>query len=477
MERRVPFGETNTFIEEFFMEHITDNEGLPTQRKLMEIVETNVSSLLGAQLPGNCTAFTDPAGFNYGITDAATAYYNEAALKTLDTRFESSGDLPHLAAGTFSGLYLDMLKALSYGFSAEDANTMTNEDKEAKDQVKSVTTAFTNSGFTFPDPLPPEAPSPISYVMEFITEKFGDVENIPESFNELRNALATYEEIAADSFALHQTAAEARAQIAKAKAAIVSPNAKNGGLQTGASSYYPGYDKLPDVSALISSLSKHDNKITISIHAERASETQSHLVINKQFEVTVSFFFFVHFSIEHQTQSTVDTFISSKSALDIDISYPGVTLVPAEPLAQSPDGKIGWFDQTALREAAQKSGTDATGYQLKGKEFDPEQLFHHDLSRVKAFVVSDTPTITMKFSKADVKKVTSVFHEHKSIGFNLFSLFDIGNSSDYEVRSVESDESAETVTVNFGPAPNGSLPLEKRTAFILGGVVEYPALS
>jgi hypothetical protein len=220
---------------------------------------------------------------------------------------------------------------------------------------------------------------------------------------------------------------------------------------------------------------KTDNAITISIHADQFSKTQSHLVINKEFEVTASLFFFVRFSINHQTHSTVDTFVSNESALDIDITYPGVTLVPAEPLAQSPDGKTGWFDLTALREAAQKSGQKTTGYKLQGGEFDPKQLFQHDLSRIKVFVVSNTPTITMRFSKVDVSKLTSVFQEHKSAGFHLFSLFDIGNSSNYEVTHVESNESAETVTVHFGPASSGSVP--QNTAFILGGVAEYPAIS
>jgi hypothetical protein len=458
------------------METVNDANGLPTQQQLMKLITEKVGKLLGAQLPGTFTAFTDPAGFNYGITYGANAFYNEASLKTLDTRFESGGDLPHLVPGTFSGLYLDMLKVLLYVFSEKDKNTMNKEDTAAAAQMSSVITAFTNAGWEFPSPLPPEAPSKFSYVLEYIAKTFGDVTKIPDAFNELRNALATYQEIAASSFILHKTAGEARARIENAKAAIASPNAKNGGLQIAASSYYPGYDKLPEVNALIGSLSKSDNAITISIHADQFSKTESHLVINKQFEVKVSFLFFVRFSVDHQTHSTVDTLVSSESELDIDITYPGITLVPAEPLAQSPDGKSGWFDLAALQEAAQKSGKDATGYQLKGGEFDPKQLFGHDLARIKAFVISNVPTITMKFSKVDVNKVTSVFQEHKSIGFNLFSLFDVGNSSDYSVTHVESNTSAQTVTVHFGPpTPSGTLPLNKQTAFILGGVAEYPA--
>jgi hypothetical protein len=129
-----------------------------------------------------------------------------------------------------------------------------------------------------------------------------------------------------------------------------------------------------------------------------------------------------------------------------------------------------------IREAAQKSGVDATGYQLRGGEFEPKKLFGHDLGRIKTFVISAIPTITMKFSKVDIAKVSSVFHEHQSAEFNLFSLFDIGKSTDCSVTSMSSDISQQTVSITFGPPqPSGTLPLEQQTAFLLGGVVEYPA--
>jgi hypothetical protein len=185
----------------------TIKEGLPTQQKLMELIRTKVGSLLGAQLPGNFIAFTDAAGFNYAITHGANAWYNDASLKTLDARFESGGDLPHLAPGTFSGLYHDMLKSLLYVFSDEDTKTMNDGDAKTDAQISSVITAFTNAGWTFPNPLPPETPSKFSYALDFIAKTFGDVTKIPDTFNELRNALATYQEIAAASFILHKTAA------------------------------------------------------------------------------------------------------------------------------------------------------------------------------------------------------------------------------------------------------------------------------
>jgi hypothetical protein len=293
-------------------------------------------------------------------------------LGTFDSRFDRGGDLPHLAEGKFSDLYLKMVQALVFDFSSVDKELMDKEETAAEAQIAEVIEAYKNAGFPIPEPLPPETPNTFMYITNFLAKTYGDLDDIPDSLNTLRNALASYKEMANDSYILHQNAGIARKRLTDAKQTISKPTAANGGLKTDADSYYPGYDKLSNASKLVASLQQASNTITLSIHADTFSETQSHLVINNDFSVSVPLAFIFKVSVEHQSTYTLDTFVSSDNTLDIDIAYPGITLVSAEPLAQSPDGTKGWFDLTMIREAAQKSGADAIGYQLHGSEFDPK---------------------------------------------------------------------------------------------------------
>jgi hypothetical protein len=212
-------------------------------------------------------------------------------LGTFDSLFDSGGDLPHLADGKFSELYLKMLQALIFDFSTADKAIMDKEETAAEARIANVIAAYKNAGWTIPDPLPPEASNALMYITDFIFKTYGDLDKIPDTLNELRDALASYQEMAENSFVLHRNAGIARQRLTDAKKNIGTPELANGGLQTGAATYYPGYDKLPNASKLISSLNT-PNAIVISIYADQFSETQSHLVINKDFSVSVSLGFF-----------------------------------------------------------------------------------------------------------------------------------------------------------------------------------------
>jgi hypothetical protein len=52
------------------MEKTNGSVQLATQQELNKLITDKVGKLHGAQLDGVFTAFTDPAGFNYGLPTA-----------------------------------------------------------------------------------------------------------------------------------------------------------------------------------------------------------------------------------------------------------------------------------------------------------------------------------------------------------------------------------------------------------------------
>lgn len=84
------------------------------------------------------------------------------------------------------------------------------------------------------------------------------------------------------------------------------------------------------------------------------------------------------------------------SRVEMTFAYPGITTVPMLPAAMGAD-KTGWYDLGILREIAQKTGRDTTGYRLHGTEFTVEELFgpNGTLAYLKTLVISQAPTITL----------------------------------------------------------------------------------
>ncbi len=76
-----------------------------------------------------------PAGFNYGITYGANAYWNRATLQDIDTLLGiADSGMTDLTGGGFSNLYAQVMGAVSFSFSTQDQNTMNAQDTTAEAQ-------------------------------------------------------------------------------------------------------------------------------------------------------------------------------------------------------------------------------------------------------------------------------------------------------------------------------------------------------
>ncbi len=98
------------------------------------------------------------------------------------------------------------------------------------------------------------------------------------------------------------------------------------------------------------------------------------------------------------------------------------------------------------------------------------------LSRLKTFVVSRQPDMSMTFKGANSHKVTSDMKVGAKASIDLLGLFRVGSASaDYSVKQVNESSSDGSVTVTFSaPEPSGTTPLQQQVAYVMGGVASYP---
>ena len=183
-------------------------------------------------------------------------------------------------------------------------------------------------------------------------------------------------------------------------------------------------------------------------------------------------------SVNASASYDLSRYTSSSSTLTMDLNYPGVTFFPSIASALSLDNSTGWYANDILQEVASKTGQDATGYKLNGSEYNVSELFGPGkaFSRLKTFVISQQPTITLTFTGADASKITSDLQVKASVKLDLLGLFTLGSAAgSYSVQKVDTDSRSGSVTVTLGPpAVSGTIPLQQQVAYVMGGVAAYP---
>jgi hypothetical protein len=452
----------------------------PAQQAYMQVLQSKVAAALSSEpLDGEFELVNAPQGFNYGITYGPNAYYNPATCTTLDSllSISSNGNLQLMNQG-FSTLYGQVLQDVVFQFSKADNQTMVNQDNAASAQIASILTEFTNAGGSYSNPLP--LGGKLQDVFNQLNKQYGDVSQLPTTLNALRNAIASYQEMAGASYALHNRYYLATARLTAAQANVTKPGAANGGMQVDPTNYVAGYTPahLPSANQLIGGLATTTNAVNVTVSLSNFTSNSTQMSVSGNSGLTISIGELLDWSINGSATYNMSRYISSGSSVNMSFNYPGITPVPATPSALSLDNSTGWFDTEILSEVVANSGRDATGYALQGSEFSVDELFGvgKALSRLKTFVICQAPTITMVFTQANNSLLTSDLTVNASIEMDLFGLFSVGSaSSSYQVQDVQQDSQAGTVTVTLGPPEvSGTIPLQQQVAYVLGGVPSYP---
>lgn len=451
----------------------------PAQQAFITNIQQKVSDFLSTQLNGTFQVVSYPSGFHYGITYGNNAYYNSATLRDIDSLLgvADNGQLQLTGAG-FSGLYAQLLPAITFTFSQADINLMNKQDTAASAQIGSIITEFKNAGGVLSNPLP--FGGALQDIFNQLIKQFGSLANIPNTLNALRNAIASYQSLAGDSYALHSRYYVATAAVAAALKNVTTPTAANGGMQIDASSYYVGYspDLLPNVNKLIGGLNTAANAVAVDINLSAFTSTSSNMKIGGGLGFSIPIADIVNISVSGSASYSVAKYTSQGSSISMNLTYPGVTLFSATPSELSTDGSTGWYANTMLQEVVANTGKDATGYALQGSEFDVNEVFGTGkaFSRLKTFVISQQPTITMTFSACDNQSISSDLQVNAEVKVDLFGLFTLGSvSGSYKVQHVNENSKEGTVTVTLGPPQaSGTIPLQQQVAYVMGGVASYP---
>lgn len=443
-------------------------------------LEDRCNKLLGSKLDGKFSVATYPAGFNYGITHGPNAYYNAATLNDLDARVSThpdSGELVLSAGDHFSDLYYNILRVSGYRFSEIDQKTINDANIRAASIVGDVVAAFDAAGGQYTDPLP--FGGKIGDISDQIVANYGtDIDNIPSSLQELRNALIAYKQAAQESYHLLTRKSEVQSKMMTMEKNMKSPNKANGGMEIGNKKYSIGYtpSKLPTASQMVSSLATDTNSLSISCDITDFQEESSSVSIEAHTSIRVSHWFVANMSINNQTSFSLKKYASSLSTVNMKVTFRGITTIASIPSTTSLTGDTNWYDAEMIDQIVNNTGKDKSGVALLSNEYTVNDFgIEKKFAKLKTFVLSQEPEITFTMTNVDVKSLQRDFSSATSVRANLFGFINISSNSSYTTHSATYNEEARTATITLGaPKPSPSVSLEKQIAYVIGGIPTYP---
>lgn len=453
------------------------------QQNYNSYMEEQIQKTFSAIVGEGFKAFQHSGGFNYMTYDGLN--YNHLTVECLDSLFKKDeNNVLDLEEGGFSKLYYNVLGSTRYTLSQESQKKTSDAVIKYSAQAAAVITAYKKSG------LPPltqtERDAAIVEIYQNCSEKFGgevtkDCSIIPDSYANLKVALQTLNNMAGDSMQLVMNVANRNAELASIIDNIKNPDDKNGGIPINSSArYYVGYNKIPDSNTLVGSLNTEGNAVTIAVSGETYSETDMNIHVENKSSFVVPIAGIIDIEVNHKSVMDISKLKTSETSFDAEITYSGLTAVPVQPTPFEANGKEGWYDATnLLKEIKNKTGKDEDGYKLTDNRYNVDELFGGDLAHLKTMLISKTPTITITFSKVDMEYARSVFEMSNDVTIKLFGFINVGqHSHDYKTSDIQYNDEMQSVTLTFSePEVSGTPDDDTVTAFIMGGVPEYPGMN
>ena len=462
-----------------------DSSITPAQEAFIAALNKKLQQQFSSQLDGTFETMSVPNGFYWGIQFGPNNYYNEKALNQINLQaIEGSNGMLTIANANFTTLDNSILGDIVFGFSQADTQALQQDEANNQSQIQAVINSWeTDMGAPITTVQMQSAvpPTKLGYIQAQVLKNWdNNVDKIPTSMQGFKVAYQTYEVSAQIAFRLLSQSAAGMARLAAARANSKTATAANGGLPIAAGKFYQPFGPFPTQNTINGGLQTLTNKASVDIDLSNFSSTASKFSVDGSVGFSIPILDFMSIDVGASTSYKLNKYASSQTTLKMTITYEGVTIVgtPLTASNLSSDNTKGWYTNDILSQAIGNTQLTQTGYSLKGSQYPVDEYFGpgKKFSRIKTWVLSQQPTISMQFCAADTSQVESDFKESTSVSVSLFGIFNIGSvSQSYEVKKVDSKSIEGCVTVEMGPpVAVGSTPAADATAYVVGGVPSYP---
>ncbi len=453
-----------------------------TTQKAVGAIANQIANFIGSRIDGPFRVIRYPPGFNYFVEYSQPVYFNPKTLALIDQlcTVDARG-VASLSGSSFSGLYARILGNVDYAQSAADAAASAALAATFDAATDAMVAAFEKSfgAISAANVAACRPPTKLAYADQYAKANFpGDPPAIPPIYATFARA---YMQVLGLGRQVETDAArqiDAQQMVAAAENNTTSPVAANGGRQIADGRWGVAYTGLPDNGTITASLTSTAGSVTVGLVLEQDAPATMRLTLDDQ---PIGSLAQGDLEIGLAPQAgakarPIDDLWATATTIEMAIAYSGLTVLRADPAPLSTDLSTGWYSRAILSEIATKTGSDATGLHLQGSAFSTAALFGagKTFARVRTFVISQEPTVTLRFHGTDTSSLDAQFGTAQPAEIELGGILSLGKTS--EAFSVlGTTRSGDVTEVVLGPpAPVGTTPERDRTAHIIGGVVEFP---
>ncbi len=442
--------------------------------------------------------------FPYWLTTGPSGSFNLLTYNWIDQvvmQDADAGALKNTANAMVGQLATVIYPKLSYALNAADQTKLQETQTAAAAQGNALVTQYTQNIA----PIPAGTMNNLNYVAGQIltwgpTDKTITLMDLKNSFDlnaELPNmpaggsavlpALTLWLNASASTLSLQNSVSFGSAYIAYLNSAVTSPNAATGIATLDPSNpaatpvTKPRWTITQNANALLNGLKNAGNKVSISIAASNSSSTTTDLSISGGGGGTFGLDWLT-FGVSGSASYNVHTANSSQASATVEISYPGVTPVTAQPMPAQRTGSSaeGWMDQTVLTQA--NSNGTALPPQESGYVFSPALPSALSLGAdgnfgyMNTVAISDQPTIKITYSGGSSSTYKSVFKQQSNWSVSFLGIFTIAKASQsYYKATVEDSASGSGFTVTITPdGDQFNVPDAEKRANVLAAAVTWP---
>lgn len=391
----------------------------------------------------------------------------------------------------FSNLFISAFSKIQYNLSSKDQAALNAAYANAQNQQLAVLNAWKAAYGSFP----PGPGRPIDNIMSVIATTWATppttlnaiqnsinlsalLNNAPASGQTMFPVIVNYLNALGSSLTLANAAIMSNAYVKKALAAIQTPSASNGGMQTndGTANLYPAYTVSPGLSAIINSLQNTGSTIQVSMDVSIANSSEYSVSIQGGTSFNVPFLDFFNVSVGASASYFHDEIMASASSVNIQMTFTGPTVVNFAPAVFNESTQQFWFWMQPILDAINNQGRDVSGYQFQpspGIDFSANGPF----GLLQGVAIANYPSAVITVKSSSYQSIQTTFQQTVSTEVSFLGIPLGGGTESTYSHSASSSSQDSTVTITLTPPP--SLVAGTQTSsvgWVLGVQTNYPAL-
>jgi hypothetical protein len=488
-----PIVVTNEKIAPTLVHLNLSDEQSPAASPIIDYLKNEAATILASALGGMpLVSFqTGTMGnFPYYYTDPNNLKFNNGTYNWINTNLlNNTPPIRQQSGSYFTDLAIQVLSKVTYKLSQADQVTLNKAYTAAQNQQLALLTAWQAAM----NGLPPGTGQPIDNVMAIIcttwanpvtnlygiknsTNLYALLSNAPASGSTIIPLVAQYVDALVEGISLANAVTMNIAYVSNALAALQSPSATNGGIQTndGTTKLHPGYTVTTPLPSIINSLQSTSNSIEISMDVSIANSSEYSVSINGGTAFNISFDDFFGVSVGGNASYFHDEIVQNASSVNISMTFTGANLVNYMPNTFDESTLTNWFFIQPILDAIKNKGQDVSGYQFSP---DPEIDFtaNGPFGILQGVAIAAYPSAIITVKSSNYQSIDTTFNQTINTSVSFLGIPLGGGSETTYQHSASSSSSDSTVTITLNPPPElVGAPNTSSVAWILGVQTNYP---